>query len=67
MPDNKDKQGTQDDIRIDKNDASEVAFVAELFNVSTNEVLLAIQKAKTDLREDVYRILEDSMNDSDDE
>lgn len=62
MSDNKNKQGTQDDIRIDVHDPAELAFVAEKFNVSIDEVRLAIQKADTDLREDIYRMLEDRPN-----
>ena len=58
MSDNKNKQGTQDDIRIDVNDPSELQFVADKFNVSINEVRLAIQKADTDLRADIYKMIE---------
>ena len=58
MADDKSKQGGQDDIRVDANDPNELAFIAEKFNVSLNEVRLAIQKAGTDIRQDIYRMLE---------
>ena len=58
MSDDKSKQGGQDDARVDANDPNELAFIAEKFNVSLNEVRLAIQKAGTEIREDIYRMLE---------
>lgn len=58
MSDDKSKQGGQDDARVDANDPNELTFIAEKFNVSINEVRLAIQKAGTDIREDIYRMLE---------
>lgn len=58
MADDKSKQGGQDDARVDSNDPNELAFIAEKFGVSLNEVRLAIQKAGTDIREDIYRMLE---------
>ena len=58
MSDNKNKQGRQDDIRIDVNDPSELQYVADKFKVSINEVRLAIQKADTDLRSEIYAMLE---------
>ncbi|HZV68466.1 MAG TPA: DUF3606 domain-containing protein [Saprospiraceae bacterium] len=51
-----------DSLRIDKNDPSEVAFVAQLFKCSTHEVLLAIQKAGTDMRKEIYAILENKKS-----
>ena len=58
MADDKSKQGTQDDIRVDVNDPNEIAYIAERFNISINEVRLAVQKAGTDIREDIYRMIE---------
>ena len=58
MSDDKSKQGGQDDARVDVNDPNELAYIAEKFNVSLNEVRLAVQKAGTDIREDIYRMLE---------
>ena len=58
MSDDKSKQGGQDDVRIDVNDPSELQYVADKFQVSINEVRLAIQKANTDLRTEVYAMLE---------
>ena len=58
MSDDKKNQGTQDDIRVDVNDPNELAYIAEKFNISLNEVRLAIQKADTDIREDIYRMIE---------
>ena len=58
MADDKSKQGGQDDARVDVNDPNEIAYIAEKFNVSLNEVRLAVQKAGTDIREDIYRMLE---------
>ncbi len=58
MSDDKSKQGRQDDIRIDANDPSELQYVADKFKVSINEVRLAIQKADTDLRTEIYAMLE---------
>lgn len=64
MSDDKSKTGFQDSLRIDKNDPSEVKFVANLFKVSSNEVLLAIQKAGTDYRKDIYLLLENKKYNS---
>jgi hypothetical protein len=58
MADDKSKQGGQDDARVDVNDPNELSFIAEKFGVSLNEVRLAVQKAGTDIREDIYRMLE---------
>lgn len=58
MSDDKKNQGTQDDIRVDVNDPNELSYIAEKFNISLNEVRLAIQKADTDIREDIYRMIE---------
>ena len=58
MADDKSQQGGQDDARVDADDPNELAFIAEKFGVSLNEVRLAIQKAGTDIREDIYRMLE---------
>lgn len=58
MSDDKSKQGTQDDIRVDVNDPNEIAYIAKRFNISLDEVRLAVQKAGTDIREDIYRMIE---------
>jgi hypothetical protein len=58
MSDDKSNKSGQDAIRVDKNDPNELAYIAKRFNVSLNEVRLAIQKADSDLREDIYRMLE---------
>jgi len=58
MSDDKSNQSTQDDIRVDVNDPNELSYIAKRFNVSLNEVRLAIQKAGSDMREDIYRMLE---------
>ena len=60
MSDDKSKQGTQDDIRIDVNDPSELQYVAKKFGITADEVRQAIQRAGTDLREDIYKILKRS-------
>lgn len=52
MADDKSKQGTGDDIRIDANDASEVEYAAKKSGVTSAEIREAITKVGN-LRADV--------------
>jgi hypothetical protein len=56
MSDDKSKQGTADDIRIDAKDASEVEYAAKQFGVSPEKVRASIAKVGN-LRADVEKDL----------
>jgi hypothetical protein len=57
MPDNKNKQGTADDIRVDANDPSEVEYLHQQFpNKSHEEIKQAIAAAGP-LRADIIAYL----------
>jgi hypothetical protein len=47
MPDNKNKQGQQDDSRIDPKDPSEVGYAARKLGTSPNKVHEAIDEVGT--------------------
>ncbi len=62
MSEDKSKTGIQDRLRIDRNDPSEVSYVAQKFGCSSQEVIDAMEKAGTDNREKVYEILKRSRS-----
>jgi hypothetical protein len=57
MADDKNKQGRQDDLRVDLNDASEVEYVHQQFpNKKHQEIVDAIKQAGP-MREDIMNHL----------
>jgi len=57
MSDNKLNKGVQDDIRIDKNDNSELAYWSAKFGITKMELINAIEKAGSPLVERVRTVL----------
>jgi uncharacterized protein DUF3606 len=58
MPDNKNKQGKQDDRRIDPKDPSEVGYAARKLGTSPNKIHEAIQEVGTS-RQKVEKYVKD--------
>jgi hypothetical protein len=58
MSDNKQNAGTQDRIRIDANDRSEVEYVHQQFPWLKHEEIFKAIKEKGPIRENVIRFLE---------
>jgi hypothetical protein len=57
MSDNKTNVGTQDDVRVDKNDPSEIQFIQRKFpNKSAEEIRQAIEAAGP-MRRDIEEYL----------
>ena len=57
MPDDKSKQGKQDDIRIDANDKSEVEYVHKQFPKFSHDEIVAAIRAKGPMRQNVIDYL----------
>jgi hypothetical protein len=53
MSDNKKSQGTQDDIRVDANDPSEVEYLHRQFPEKTHQEIKDAIKAKGPLRKNI--------------
>ena len=57
MADNKNQQGTQDDIRVDANDPSEVEYLHQQFPQKTHEEIKEAIAAAGPLRVDIVEYL----------
>ena len=57
MSDDKNKQGNQDDIRVDRNDASEIAYLQQQFPGKTIEELKQAVANAGPLRENIIAYL----------
>lgn len=57
MSDNKTTRGTQDRIRVDLNDPSEVEYLHQQFPDKTHEQIKEAIKAKGPMREDIVEYL----------
>ncbi len=58
MSDNKQNIGKQDDIRVDKNDASEVEYLHRQFPQKTHEEILEAIKAAGPMRVNIVAYLQ---------
>lgn len=58
MPDNKKNVGTQDDIRVDANDKSEVEYLHQQFPEKTHEEIKEAIKAAGPLRVNIVAYLQ---------
>jgi hypothetical protein len=57
MSDNKDKQGKQDRMRVDANDASEVEYLHRQYPQYSHTEILNAVKEQGPLRQDIERFL----------
>lgn len=60
MADDKSKTGKQDDIKVDKNDASEVEYLHQQFPNKSHEQIVAAVEKKGPYRKDIEAYLKGS-------